>query len=197
MKERKHVIRLVILIAIGFELVYQTTRFKYNSFIFDLIIYGVFILIAFFFLCWVLSKDLKSFKSEKSKKYLASSIIGITFIILIVCINWRISYDFNKPTLLKAYYDGDINGASIDFKEDRTYIFENSAIGISHYEYGTYSLRDNSITLDKKGIDNVINSDRLIIQTIETDCFIKQVNELGKIIENETEFKVTVDNRKK
>ncbi|WKW45474.1 hypothetical protein P3875_06695 [Myroides sp. JBRI-B21084] len=103
---------------------------------------------------------------------------------------------------MKVFYDGDFNGTGIDFKTDGTYIFDNSAIGISDYFYGTYRIDENKITMDKDTIDNLTNFKFLEIKDKEleqgkTDLFLYQVDSLGNAIERSDEFRVTIDNRKK
>jgi hypothetical protein len=113
-----------------------------------------------------------------------------------------INNDFNKPTLLRVYYDGDYNGTSIDFKTDGTYIFDNSAIGISSYFYGTYEINGNKITMDKDTIDNLMNLKYLEIrdkqfEERESGVYLYQVDSSGNLIKYSDEYRVTIDNRKK
>ncbi|MBX3162891.1 MAG: hypothetical protein KF900_00265 [Bacteroidetes bacterium] len=114
----------------------------------------------------------------------------------------QINNNFNKPTLLKVFYDGDYNGTGIDFKTDGTYIFDNSAIGLSDYSYGTYKIDGNKIIMDKDTIDNLTNLKYLEIrdkQIVEgkAELYLVQVDRLGNVIERSDEYRVTIDNRKK
>jgi hypothetical protein len=105
-----------------------------------------------------------------------------------------------------VFYDGDFNGTGIDFKTDRTYIFDNSAIGLSNYFYGTYTIDGNKITLDKDKIDNITNLTHLeIIQKDslllpdekKSDKYLYQVDENGEVINNSEKYRVVIDNRNK
>ena len=115
----------------------------------------------------------------------------------------QINKNFDKPTLIRIYYDGDFNGTGIDFKTDGTYIFDNSAIGMSDYQYGTFTIKGNEITLDKSELDNVIKTNRLEIRpkTIEysdrteIENYVYQTDENAEILKSETEFRVVIDNR--
>jgi Leucine-rich repeat (LRR) protein len=112
-----------------------------------------------------------------------------------------INNNFNKPTLLRVYYDGDYNGTSIDFKTDETYIFDNSAIGLSSYFYGTYKINGNKITMDKDTIDNLTNLKYLEIrdkqiEEMESGMYLYQVDSSGNLIKHSDKYRVIIDNRK-
>ena len=183
---------------------YKTYQFKYSDFIFDGLIYSVIGLIGFIVWGIFLSKDLKLYKKQKRVKYLTTSIIGGISLITILGISWSINKNFNKPTLVKVFYDGDFNGTGIDFKKDGTYIFDNFCLG-SNYEYGTYQINGDEIKLDRNEIDNVIKSNRLKIalktinyqEEVKEENYVFQVDEFGDKMKNEIEFRVTIDNRKK
>lgn len=205
MKKYSQIIRLVVILIVGVLLTYLTYQSKYSTFLFDLIIFGIVAIIGLTVLFWSLLVDLKKFKTQKKAINLIPPILGIVFISIILTLNWKINSTFNKPTLIRIYYDGDFNGTGIDFKTDGTYIFDNSAIGLSDYEYGTYQLKRNSITLDKSEIDNVIKTNRLEIQPkeikysagVKSKNYAFQINKIGARLENEIEFKVIIDNREK
>jgi hypothetical protein len=57
-------------------------------------------------------------------------------LLLIFIVGALVNHEFDKPTLLKVYYSWDFNGIGIDFRTDRTYILNNSAIGPGNYFYG-------------------------------------------------------------
>ncbi|RZK56817.1 MAG: hypothetical protein EOO87_04490 [Pedobacter sp.] len=117
---------------------------------------------------------------------------------------FKIQRKFNQPTLIKVFYDGDYNGTAIDFKKDGTYIFDNSAIGLSDYTYGTYKINGNNIILDTDQIDNLTDLKQLKIHEkeinyqdgIKKELYLFQVDTNGKIIDRTTEYRVTIDNRK-
>ena len=182
----------------------MTYQFKYSTFIFDLIIFGIIAIIGIIFLVWSLFTDLKQFRIHKKILFLIPIGLGIVFTVVIWVWNWQINSNFEKPTLIRVFYDGDYNGTGIDFKTDGTYIFDNSAIGMSDYQYGTYRISGNEIILDKSELDNVLKTNRLEIRpkTIdysdrtETEKYVYQVNKNGEILKNETVFRVVIDNRK-
>jgi hypothetical protein len=50
---------------------------------------------------------------------------------------------------LRANYDGDINGFSLEFRKDGTYKFCNYSILGGKYFRGKYLMKDSIITLEK------------------------------------------------
>lgn len=205
MKTRYYIVRLIGLIVIGFILIYKTYQFKYSSFFFDIIIFGVLSFLGFVLWIWSLYVDLKYYRKIKIKRFLITSVSGVILISSVLILNWQINSIFNKPSLIKGFYDGDFNGTSIDFKFDSTYIFDNSAIGLSNYQHGTYKIVGNSITLDAKNIDNVIKTRHIEIKEKElADSsgfkkvnYLVQIDDVGNVLNDETEFRVIIDNRKK
>src|SRR5690625_107398 len=203
MKNWKYIIRLIGILTVGFLLVKMTYQFKYSTFMFDLIFFGGLIIIGLAFLFWSLFTDLKHFRTEKKIILLIPIELAIIFASIIWIWNAQINSNFDKPTLVRIFYDGDFNGTGIDFKTDITYIFDNSAIGLSDFKYGEYKINGNVITIDRNTLDN-INTNRLEIRPklieysdrTETDKYVYQIDENGNLIENTTEFKLLVDNRK-
>ncbi|MCD4792491.1 MAG: hypothetical protein K8R54_04600 [Bacteroidales bacterium] len=202
MKVNSKVIRLIVIVIIGTVLTYLTYQSKFSTFIFDLIIFGIISVIGLSIWVWALLSDTKRFRILNIKSLLTPT-IGLVFVAIILTLNLSIKSTFDKPTLLKIFYDGDFNGTGIDFKTDGTYIFDNSAIGLNEYEYGTYKIEGDLITLDKNKIDNIIKTDRLEVRTkeikysdgIRKEKYAFQVNKNGDKLDNETEFRVIIDNR--
>ena len=123
-------------------------------------------------------------------------IISGLLISILAIFDIRRQINFDKPSLLKVFYDGDFNGTSIDFKTDGTYIFDNAAIGLSNYFYGTYKITDNSIIMDKDLLDNLDHFKYLEIREKENeDLYLYQIDSLGNLIETSTQFRVVMDNR--
>jgi len=170
---------------------------------FDLIIFGGLAIIGLTFLIWSLFTDLKHFRTEKKIFSLIPIGLAIVFTTIIWILNVQINSNFDKPTLVRIFYDGDFNGTGIDFKTDGTYIFDNSAIGLSDYVYGKYEISGNKIVLDKMTLDNVVVTNQLEIRpkTIEysdrteVENYVYQVDKEGNVLKNETEFRLVIDNR--
>jgi hypothetical protein len=200
-KDKKHLTRLTIILGIGIFLTYEIYQSRFSSFLFDTIFFVGLSIIGVTFWLWWGFKDLKKYKSTKKNQFLIGPLMGVIFIGLISGLNWKNNADFNKPTLLRVYYNGDFNGTSIDFKTDGTYIIDNHAIGFSDYTYGTYQIKGEVIILDKNEIGNVIKSNRLEIKKKEisgTDIsknYLFQIREDGIEVERAIEFRVVVDNR--
>ena len=193
---------MIIIIGIGIFLTYKIYQFRFSSFVFDYILFLGIALFGFIFWLWTIFKDYKQYKATKQIKFLIGPLIGLIFLITIFGINWKNESDLNKPTLVRVFYDGDFNGTGIDFKTDGTYIFDNSAIGLSDYTYGTYEISGQKITLDKNEIDNVIKTNLLEIKDIKENGvdylageYLFQIEPNGNEITRATKFRVVVDNR--
>lgn len=196
------IVRLILILFVGGLLTYLTYKTRYQTFFFEAIIWFGLILIGSLIFIWTVFKDILLFKTERRFQNFGLTFLSILFIAVILTLEIKINNIFNKPTTLKVFYDGDFNGTGIDFKNDGTYIFDNSAIGISDYFYGTYKIEGNKITMDKDTIDNLTNFKFLEIkdkqsEEEETDLYLFQVDSLGNVIEHSDKFRVTIDNRKK
>lgn len=190
-------IRHILLLVIGLSLIYISFRSKYES---DLVI-------AIFWVCLLLAAfvtaiisvwlDIRDYRNGKHILNFLASFMSLGLILTIGLIEYSIHSEFNKPSLLKVYYDGDFNGTGIDFKKDGTYIIDNSAIGFSSYSYGTYSISGNKIRLDRGGIEEVIVSPYLKIKdkTASEGFYLYQEDEAGSVLPDETIFRVVSDNR--
>jgi hypothetical protein len=171
---------------------------------FDLIFFGGLSIIGLIFLIWSLFTDLKHFRIGKKTFLLFPIGLAIIFTTIILIWNAQINSNFDKPTLVRIFYDGDFNGTGIDFKTDGTYIFDNSAIGLSNYFYGEYEINGNRIILDKNNLDNVVMTNQLEIRpkTIEysdrkeVENYVYQIDKKGNVLKNETQFRLVVDKRK-
>lgn len=151
-----------------------------------------------------LSSDIKQFRKDKKPVSLRPSVIGVVFILIVSWQTTKIFSKFNRPTLIKIFYDGDYNGLGIDFKTNGTYILESSAVGISDYTFGSYKMKGNSIILDehvtKENISKylTIRPGAFLHKNQErTKYIVLQSGEKGQIIDTTFIFNVIIDNRKK
>jgi hypothetical protein len=144
---------------------------------------------------------LKRNNRVKTKESWYPTLVGCVIIVLVIVVSVFAQWDRNKPTLLRVYYDGDYNGIGIDFKTDGTFIYDDWAIGISDYHYGTYTINGNKIEVDKI-ISPGLSGTHLEIRNVEVgpsdsthiDKYLYQVDEAGKVIDN-IDFRVVEDNR--
>lgn len=193
-------IRLILILLIGGLLTYFVFQSQFKTFFFDSIIELGLAIIGIIIFIWTITTDFKIYKVEKKIKNFALTILCLMISFLCMTFHILTINKFNKQTLLKVYYDGDINGTGIDFKTDGTYIFENSAIGLSDYFYGKYKIIENKITLDKDKFDNLTNLKYLEIRESKiennpTELYLYQIDSLGNLIDNSDKFRVTIDNR--
>jgi hypothetical protein len=197
--------RLILIFALGGYLTYLTYKSKYGVSIIDAIISGGLIFLGAILLLWTIFKDIKLYKEQKKIQSFALTSICLLFVSVIVVLQIKIHNDFNKPTLLKAYYNGDYNGTKIDFKTDGTYVFENYAIGLSDYYFGNYNIIGNKITLDRDTIDNLTNLRNLEVREKAVQfkaerksmLYLFQVDVNGNIVNGSCEYRVVVDNRRR
>lgn len=194
-------IRTVFIFIVGGLLIHLTYKFKYQVFVVHEVIWALLTIVGLILLIWTVIKDALNFKEERRIENFSLTAVCIIFTIAILTIEYLVQKNFNKPTLIKVYYDGDINGTGIDFKTDGTYIFENSAIGFSDYIYGNYKIQGDLITLDKKELDKVIETDRLKIidkgpsAKTKKEKYLFQIDNNGQVINQTTEFRIVMDNR--
>lgn len=190
-----------MILLIGGLLTYFAFQSQFKTFFFDSIIELGLLLLGLSISIWTLVTDIKNYRTNRQLKTFALTILCLAFAFFIATFHIRTQINFNKPTLLKVFYDGDFNGTGIDFKTDGTYIFDNSAIGLSDYFYGTYKIANNRITMDKDQFDNLTNLKYLEIREKKTennttDLYLYQIDSVGNLIGNSDEFRVTIDNRK-
>jgi|SRR5690554_198911 len=198
------IFRLILILFVGGYLTYLTYSFQFQSFFGDAIIWFLLIVVGFLIFIWTILKDFKVYKVDKRIQNFALTFLCLTFISTILILEFKIQRTFNKPTLIKVFYDGDYNGTAIDFKKDGTFIFDNSAIGLNDYTYGTYEINGNKITLDRDQIDNITNLKHLKIEEkqinyqdgTKKELYLFQVDTDGKLIDRGFEYRVTIDNRK-
>lgn len=190
-------IRLITFAVIGILITLFTFRFKYKNGIFDDEIYFVFIVIIIILWVVFIVFDFKQFRKKKNIKYFTTFLIGIAFLSLNIYVKQRIQFVLDKPTLLRVFYDGDFNGTGFDFKTDGTYIYDDWAIGFSDYKYGKYSISGNTITLDEYLGNEIVVSKRLEIKHAEIEelYYLYQTDSKGEIFQNNTKFRVVIDNR--
>jgi uncharacterized membrane protein YphA (DoxX/SURF4 family) len=196
-------IRLILIVLVGGLSIYLTYKSRYHTFFFEDLVWIILMIFGLILLTGSFTQDLKTYRSSKRILGFFSTLAAVLFIIVISVMQYNIRSDFNKPSLLRVFYNGDYNGTAIDFKTDGTFIFDDSSIGISDYQYGSYRIMGNRIVIDKKGLDNVALSSILEIRDKEIelaagkrmDKYLYQVSDEGQVIANATEFRVVVDNR--
>ena len=192
-----------MILLVGGYLTYLTYSFQFRTFLGDAIIWFLLIGIGILLFIWTIIKDYQQFKSEKRVLNFTLTSLCLIFVFSILLLEFKIKRNFNKPTLIKVFNNGDYNGTAIDFKKDGTFIFDNSAIGFSDYTYGTYEINGNIITLDRDQIDNITNLKHLKIDEkqinyqdeTKKEFYLFQVDTNGNIIDRTTEYRVTIDNR--
>jgi len=203
--------RIIPLTVFGTWFTYKLYKSASEDFFFDGIIFLFIVVIGFSIFIWTIRKDIQEYKQSKTLTSYLPTMTGPAFILTILGLHLYQDSKTNSPTLIRAFYDGGYNGFSIDLKENGNYIMANgSGLGQSCF-YGSYTIKDSIVTLDKSNIDNVISTNKLVIRTI-TNIFqqdtieggdttytdwIFQIDRNGKELNTDFHFRVTDDNRLK
>jgi hypothetical protein len=204
-------LRFSILTFLGTWFVYKLYKSADETFIFDVFTFFFIGGLGFSFHIWTTFKDNEEYAISQDVTSYLPTFTGIIFIGIIVSMTYFQDKKMNEPSLLTAFYDGGYNGFSIDLKKNGNYIMENgSGLGGSNF-YGTYTISDSIVTLDKSNIDNIITTNKLVIRNtpyfLPLDStnmidktkanYITQIDKNGIEFDTEFRFRVTQDNRTK
>jgi hypothetical protein len=200
-------LRIILLTIFGTWFSYKLYQTTQDDFFLDGIILDLIAFVGFLIFIWVIFKDSKEFKTSQKLTSFLSTSIGLLFILTNIGLFYYLDNKKNSPTLIRGFNDGGFNGFSVDFKTDGNYVMANgSGLGQSYF-YGTYTLKDSIITIDKSDIDNCIKTNKLVIRTenyypkdsidlLKSKAnYIAQINKKGNEIDKEFRFRVTEDNR--
>lgn len=189
-------IRPGIILIIGFIAIYSAWRLKYSFFILEVYIW------MFAFVIWIalfartIHKEYAAYKISKQAKNLSFSALMLAISLTTIFIVYWARWNVNKPTLINTLHDGGFNSCGFDFKTDGTYTFMNAALGLAEYTYGTYTISNDTIKIDRSKLENVVHTNLLVLKR-------NQGNELWlePAVENKIpitfDFKVIEDNRNK
>ncbi|KOS07441.1 hypothetical protein AM493_16360 [Flavobacterium akiainvivens] len=186
--------RQFVAIIFGCILIYKTWQSKYSSDLVDAFIWIAIFIFGFTLFTVALVKDYNRYREEKTWTSFAATLTFLGFLLIAVAAGFIVRYDDNKPTLIKGWCDGDINGVTLDLKKDGTYVYYSSSWGGGDYLYGTYTIKDSLITLDRT-IERVIVTRNLEVKQSGDVYYLYQMQN-GKALENELELKVIEDTRK-
>lgn len=174
-----------------------------EEFIFDFeILFFIGVLFIVFFIITIY-RGIKNFRIANRPFELLPMFLGLIFVFVFLGILYKNERIDSSPIVLRANYDGDINGFSLEFREDGTYKFFNYSVLGGKYFRGKYLLKDSIITLDRNNIDDVIKSNQLAIRKISEnykgrEYKIVQINKNHQRIENEYfDVVITIDKKNK
>lgn len=198
------IIRLIAIFLIGGLLLYSSYRIQYRMHFVDVLYGYTYSIAGIIVLLWTIIMDIKLYRIQRRVQNFSFTFLCFLCLGTILLLQRHIVNRFNSPTLLKVFYDGDYNGISIDFKENGTYIFENSAIGMSDYTYGSYGIDGNIIHLDRDTIANIHSLKNLqIIEKIipqqertEKESYLVSIEANDSSRPYPLEYRVTIDNRR-
>ena len=174
-----------------------------EEFIFDFeILFFIGVLFIVFFIITIY-RGIKNFRIDNRPIELLPMLLGLIFVFVFLGILYKNERIDSSPIVLRANYDGDINGFSLEFRKDGTYKFFNYSFLGGKYFRGKYLLKDSIITLDRNNIDDVIKSNQLAIRKISEnykgrEYKIVQINKNHQRIENEYfNIVITIDKKNK
>ena len=174
-----------------------------EEFIFDFeILFFIGVLFIVFFIITIY-RGIKNFRIANRPFELLPMFLGLIFVFVFLGILYKNERIDSSPIVLRANYDGDINGFSLEFRKDGTYKFCNYSVLGGKYFRGKYLMKDSNITLDRNNIDDVIKSNQLAIRKISEnykgrEYKIVQINKNHQRIENEYfDFVINIDKRNK
>ena len=135
----------------------------------DIIILFTIGILSLVFFLWTIRLDIREYKTTRLKNNFISTLIGFIMILINIGYYQYQNIKFKSPTLIKASNDGILGIYSLDLKVNGEFIITNSDFLNASYThfYGTYSIIDSIITLDKSNIDNVIKTKKLVIKSMK------------------------------
>lgn len=189
--------RIIPTTVFGILIIFKLILRAESETLFDGMITGGLILIFFLSMIWTNIKDIKEHKRKREKSSFIPTIVGVSVLCAVIVTNHFINQ--NSPVIIQASYDGGFNGCGFEFKEDGTYkYFNGSGLGVEN-NYGSYSIQDSIIKLDRTQIDKVIKSNLLAIRSLpwaDPIHIIYQINDKHEIVDKNFVFIINKDNRK-
>ena len=172
-----------------------------EEFIFDFeILFFIGVLFIVFFIITIY-RGIKNFRIANRPFELLPMFLGLIFVFVFLGILYKNGRLDSSPIVLRANYDGDINGFSLEFRKDGTYKFFNYSFFGGKYYRGKYTLRDSILILDKNNIDNVISTNKLVIRNFNDNVgkkisrIVQIDNKHNRIEEQYFDFIVSEDKR--
>ena len=172
-----------------------------EEFIFDFeILFFIGVLFIVFFIITIY-RGIKNFRIANRPFELLPMFLGLIFVFVFLGILYKNGRLDSSPIVLRANYDGDINGFSLEFRKDGTYKFFNYSFFGGKYYRGNYTLRDSILILDKNNIDNVISTNKLVIRNFNDNVgkkisrIVQIDNKHNRIEEQYFDFIVSEDKR--
>lgn len=157
----------------------------------DVIIYSF----AFVILVISIIYSIRLFNRRKSIIYLFPSIIfGISLIATLVYNQFIRKEYYYSPTILEAQYDISPNKGFFEIRKNGTYKIYNQIESKVNIDYGSYSLRGDTIILDDGypfQCNKIFITNKLIVQS---DSILLYFDKVNKKIPNQMQFKVSFNN---
>ncbi|MEO1032685.1 MAG: hypothetical protein AAFX55_14830 [Bacteroidota bacterium] len=156
---KRIIILSIIGILFGFVLYYS---YQYDN-LFRTFIYLILGVLWIFIFFKTIQENSASFKKSKKVVNYFPTLIGIILIVINFGIYIHFESKLNLPTLIKAQN----HGVYADFKKNGEFIIKSGSWATKVHQYGTYTLEENVITVDKLKFDDVLVSNRFKISSIQ------------------------------
>ena len=198
MKEKSRIFVLIISGILFAYILFQSYHYDNILKIFMFIIVGGIGLYIFYN---GIFNDIAKYKKTKDLKSYSLTIIGAFLVILNLVIFSYYEIRINTKSILKTEYGNII----ADFKTDKNYIIEIGSWASKKHFYGTYSINDSLITLDRKCNNREEISNKLLIRRNKNEIensesqkfktYLIGIDKNGNEISN-SELIIIEDNRK-
>lgn len=182
--------KIFTLIISGILFSYILFQSYHQDNIFQIFIYPIIGGIGLYTLYKVILDDSERYKKTKKLKSYFLTFIGMLLVFLNLGILCFFEIKLNSETLLKTKN----HGVYADFKKNGEYIIKSGSWASRQHFYGTYTLEDNLIIVDRKSFDDVLITNKFVIRGItnafgendngKTKNYLIQLNENSKEIKN-------------
>lgn len=188
-------IRASVLILISLFISYRLIRQVDHDLVFDTEINAALGIVGGVIFIRTAIGDRTEFLKTKTWKAFFPTIIGLSIFGSLEIILFKLKHRDEAASILCCVTrNNDFNGASIDFRADSTYKLTSWCLGANYYR-GNYTMHDSIIMLDKKEIEKVIVSNKLLLRTDESidaagnrEKSVYQVDDKDKIIAGAVDF---------
>ncbi|MES2555040.1 MAG: hypothetical protein V4604_02765 [Bacteroidota bacterium] len=160
-------LRLIIIYFFGIWVVYDIYQSFGESVIFGDLLQNILLIVSGVAFILIGIKDLKEYQLTKNKRSLLPLASGIAFVLTTLSLTYYQYNRLNSPSFLEASWsDGDWNGGTLDLKRNGDYVYSSGSGLGQDFFYGTYSIQDGIILLDRPAFDGFLTSRKLILKTV-------------------------------
>lgn len=192
-------IREIAILALTIIIFYKIYQSQFEYSMLDIFVWAALFILGFTLFLRTIYKESKVFAKEKKWYNFRITFICVLITGLATGFQAYVNSIFAKPSLLVADYYSEYLEATIDFKQDGSFIFDAGRLGDGRYVHGQYTMNGNSFIL-KNDINYIIYTKRLDVVEFQNfeqkgGTFLVQVDNNLKINETALKIPVIFDNR--